>query len=98
MMSAALIDPRANAKQHAVVIQTETDGVRIVDPASARYVPRLDEAHFRYQVDGDTPVDSTNTRIEFRELGSGEHLIHVWLVGNDNRPVGEPQTLKVHVP
>jgi hypothetical protein len=47
---------------------------------------------------GNRAIHTTSTTAQFDHLSRGDHRIQVALVGNDNKPVGEQTTLKVHVP
>jgi hypothetical protein len=97
MISAKLVNAAANAKMHKTVVQVQTDGVSIVDPASHQQ-PKLDEGHIGYQLDDHNRIDSTALVYEFADVGAGDHRIRISLLSNDNRPMGKEQILKVHVP
>lgn len=97
MISATLIDTVANAKTHKAVVEVQTDGVTIVDPATHKQ-PKLDEAHIAYQLDEHARIDSTSLAWTFTDLRSGDHRIRVSLISNDNHPMGKEHLLKVHVP
>lgn len=98
LITAQLVDEHANARQHRAVVQVQTDGLQIIDGASANYAPRLNQAHIQYQLDAGAPADTTSRRIELAGLSPGEHQIRIALVGNDNKPIGHQSTLKVHIP
>jgi len=97
MISAILVGPAANAKMHKAVVEVQTDGVRVVDPATHKQ-PKLDEAHIAYQLDEHARIDSTSLAWTFTDLRSGDHRIRVSLISNDNHPMGKEHLLKVHVP
>jgi hypothetical protein len=97
MISATLVDATANAKAHKAVVQVQTDGVSIIDPATHKQ-PKLDEAHLAYQLDEHDRIDSTSLTCTFADLRTGDHRIHVLLMSNDNHSMGKEQLLKVHVP
>jgi len=97
LITAVLVEPEMNASAHRAVVKVETDGVEIVDPAKVKE-PKLDEAHIRYQLDAETPVQTTLERWTFDRLASGNHRIKVSLESNDGKQMGEQQTLKIHVP
>ena len=97
MISATLVEAAANAKTHKAVVDVQTDGVSLVDPATHRQ-PKLDEAHLTYQLDDHDPISSTSLTCTFTDLRPGEHRIRVSLVSNDNNPMGKEQVLKVRVP
>jgi len=98
LITATLVDKDRNAQQHQAVVDVQTDGVRIVDPASVNHEPRLDEAHIQYQLDKHPIQNSTSMTYVFRNLASGEHTIHVGLAASDNQQLGKRQTLKVTIP
>jgi hypothetical protein len=98
LLIAELLDKEENAKQRRAVVKVETDGVRIVDPASAHYQPRLDEAHIRYQIDDGNACDSTAKVWTFKSLPSGEHHIKVTLASSDGQQIGKGKLLKVRIP
>jgi hypothetical protein len=98
LITAQLVDEHANTRQHRAVVQVQTDGVQIIDAASANYAPRLNQAHIQYQLDGGAPADTTSRSIELAGLSPGEHQLRIALVGNDNKPIGHQTILKVHIP
>lgn len=98
LLTAELLDEESNAKQHKAVIKVNTDGVRMVNAAADHSPPKLDEAHLQYQLD-DQPVQNTTSKTwSFENLSRGEHIIHVKLVGNDNKPLAKTATLRVKIP
>jgi hypothetical protein len=97
MISASLVAAAANAKTHKAVVDVQTDGVSLVDPAT-HHQPKLDEAHLTYQLDDHDTITSTSLTCTFTDLRPGEHRIRVSLVSNDNHPMGKEQLLKVRVP
>jgi hypothetical protein len=97
MISAKLADAGANAKLHKAVVEVQTDGVSMVDPATHQQ-PKLDEAHIAYQLDGHGPIHSTSKTWTFIDLPAGDHRIRVSLMSNDNHQIGKEQVLKLHVP
>jgi hypothetical protein len=98
LLIAKLVDTDANSRKHRIVVQVETDGVRIVDAAAANHEPKLDEAHIEYRLDSDAPVESTSKTWTAQDIPSGEHRIRVALVSSDNHQMGKEKVLKVHVP
>jgi hypothetical protein len=97
MISAKLADAGANAKLHKAVVEVQTDGVSMVDPATHQQ-PKLDEAHIAYQLDGHGPIHSISKTWTFIDLPAGDHRIRVSLMSNDNHQIGKEQVLKLHVP
>lgn len=98
LLIAKLADKHENTKLHKVVVTVETDGVRIVDPASVHYEPKLDEAHIQYQLDNGPTYASTSKEWTFSHLSHGEHTITIALISSDNHPMGKKKVLKVSVP
>ena len=98
VLIAEFVDKDLNAKKHKAEIKVKTDGVQIVNPASAHYEPRLDEAHIRYQLDDGHIYDSTSKTWTFENLPSGEHHIKVTLASSDNQQRGKGKLLKVDIP
>lgn len=98
LLRAELLDKESNAKQHKAVIKVQTDGVEIVEPSGAHAEPKLDEAHLQYQLDAGPVQQTTSKTWSFENLPKGEHIIHINLVGNDDRPLGETKTLTVNIP
>lgn len=93
-----LIDPKANAQDHKAVVEAQTDGLKIVDPAAVNYEPKLDEGHIQYRLDNGQ-IQNTNSKTwTFGHLSRGEHLIRVALASNDGHQLGSEKTLKVKVP
>jgi len=41
-LTAKLVDEQANARNHKAVVEVQTDGVKIVDPATSKHDPKLD--------------------------------------------------------
>jgi hypothetical protein len=93
-----LMNPRTNARNHTAIIEVETDGLKMVDPAAVSHEPKADEAHIQYRLDNDPIQNTTSKTWTFRHLSPGEHLIRVAIATSDNRQLGREKTLKVHVP
>lgn len=71
LLIAEVANPGENSKRHIAVVKVQTDGLKIVDPETARHEPRLDEAHVQYQMDGGPVYDSTSLSWTFQNLSSG---------------------------
>lgn len=97
-LSAVLVNPDANAKQKKAVVRVQTAGVSLVNPAASHGVPMNGQAHIQYRLDQNPIVNSTQTEMSFDHLSPGDHVIQVAMAGNDNRPIGEQKTLKIHIP
>lgn len=98
LLIAKLLHPKANGQNHKAVIQVETDGLKMVDPAAVNYVPKADEAHIQYRLDNEPIQNTTSKTWTFDHLSPGEHLIRVAIATSDNHQLGREKTLKVHVP
>jgi hypothetical protein len=93
-----LVNPKANAQNHKAVVEVQTDGLKIVDPASTNGEPRLDEAHIQYRLDNGPIQNTTSKTWTFEHLSRGEHLIRVALASNDDHQLGREKSLKLNVP
>lgn len=98
LLIAKLVDERANARQHKVIIEVQTDGVQLVDAKAVHHQPKIDEAHIQYRLDRGPVQNSTSKSWTFAQLSSGQHEINVALATSDNHPLGEPKRLRVHIP
>jgi hypothetical protein len=98
LLIAKLVDQKANARDHKVVIEVQTDGLKMVDPATVNQEPKFDEAHIQYRLDNDAIRNTTSKTWTFEHLSRGMHLIRVALATSDNHQLGEEKTLKVNVP
>lgn len=98
MLIAKLVDRNANARNHKAVVEVQTDGLTIVDPATVDDQPKLDEAHLQYRLDNDAIQNTTSRTFTFQHLSRGTHLIRVALATSDNHQMGKEKTLKVNIP
>lgn len=98
LLMVKLVDPRANAQNHKAVVEVQTDGLKIVDPAAANYEPKLDEGHIQYRLDNGQIQNTTSKTWTFGHLSRGEHVIRVALASNDGHQLGSEKTLKIKVP
>jgi hypothetical protein len=98
LLIATLVDQKANARDHKVVIEVQTDGLKMVDPAVVKSEPRFDEAHIQYRLDNDAIRNTTSKTWTFEHLSRGTHLIRVALATSDNHQMGKEKTLKVNIP
>lgn len=97
-MSAKLIDAEGKARKQSATVELQTSGIKIVDPASAKEMPKKGQGHFHYQVDDGPVIATTATKLSFHGLTPGKHTVKVMLAGNDHNPLGPMQTLEVVVP
>lgn len=98
LLIAKLVDRNANARNHKAVVEVQTDGLTIVDPATVDDQPKLDEAHLQYRLDNDAIQNTTSRTFTFQHLSRGTHLIRVALATSDNHQMGKEKTLKVNIP
>jgi hypothetical protein len=79
-----------------VTVHAEVEGVELIDPALTGEKPKEGQGHLHYRIDRQPVVATTATMISFFELGPGPHTIEVMLAGNDHKPLGPGQTLRVN--
>jgi hypothetical protein len=97
-LSAVLVDADGNARRKRAVVRVQTDAVMLTNPVSVQGVPANGQAHLQYRLDQNPVVNTTQTEMMFDQLSPGDHTIEVALAGNDDNPIGEHKTLKVHIP
>lgn len=97
-LTATLVDAEKKAAEKAATVQVKTTGVRLIDPAMAKEMPKAGQGHLHYQVDDGPVIATTTTKLSFHGLASGPHKIVVMLAGNDHNPLGPQQTLDVTIP
>ena len=97
-LTATLVDAEKKAAEKAATVQVKTTGIRLIDPAMVKEMPKAGQGHLHYQVDSGPVIATTATKLSFHELSSGPHKITVMLAGNDHSPLGPQQTLEVTVP
>lgn len=98
LLMVRLVDVEDNAQNHKAVVEVQTDGLKIVDPAASKDEPKLDEGHIQYRLDNGQIQNTTAKTWTFGHLSRGEHLIRVALASNDGHQLGSEKTLKVKVP
>lgn len=97
-LTAALVDPAANAKEKTATVKVQVTGVKLIDPALTNKRPTKGQGHLHYRVDGGPVIATTTTKLSFHELTPGKHQIVVMLANNDHSPTGLEQTLEITVP
>src|SRR5688572_17800084 len=97
-MTAKLVDAEKKAAQRAATVEITTTGVELTDPAISNEKPVDGQGHLHYQVDKGPVIATPSAKLSFHELAPGAHTIMVVLAGNDHKPLGPQQTLKVTVP
>jgi hypothetical protein len=96
-ITAQLEDATENAKHHKIVVRAQPDGVT-VQAGQTSAQPNLDEARIQYQLDTQTPENTTSNRWTFAPVSSGAHTVTIRLVDGNNKALAEPATLTIHVP
>lgn len=97
LFTAALVDAESNAKKHKAIVEVQTDGLTLANPA-ANNSPKLGEGHIQYRLDNGPIENSTSKTWTFEHLAHGKHLIRVALAASDNHQIGEVKSLPVSVP
>jgi hypothetical protein len=97
LLIAKLVQPQLNASNHRAVIEVQTDGFKIVNPAVERE-PRIDEGHIQYRLDNGAIQNTTSKTWRFEHLSPGWHVVRVALATSDNHQLGREKRLKVNVP
>lgn len=97
-MSAKLVDAEKKARSRTATVELSVTGIKIVDPAVAKEIPKKGQGHFHYQVDNGPVIATTSPKLSFHELTSGKHAIKVMLAGNDHAMLGPSQVLDVNIP
>lgn len=92
-----LVAPDKFGKQKTAVVDVSIDGVDLVDPATHPR-PKRDEGHIVYKVDNGPEMTTTSRRFEIQNLPPGDHIITVYLDGNDNHEISPEHRLKVYIP
>lgn len=97
-MTAKLVDAEKKALSRSATVELNVTGIKIVDPASSKEMPKKGQGHFHYQVDNGPVIATTSAKLSFHMLTSGKHTIKVMLAGNDHAMLGPSQVLDVNIP
>jgi hypothetical protein len=97
-LSISLVDEEANARKGNAIVVATVEDFELVDSASVREQPRIGQGHIHYRVDDGPVIATAATKLSLHELKAGPHRIEVVLVGNDHKPIGEAEVLKVTIP
>ena len=97
-MKSRLLHDSVEAQQKAATVSVETNGIKLIDPASVNEQAKAGQGHLHYQVDSGPIIATTATKLSFHGLRAGAHKIVVMLAGNDHNPLGPQQTLEVTIP
>jgi hypothetical protein len=94
---AQLEDKAQNARAHLAAVEVEVQNVWLHYPYPA---PQrgIQVGVLKYQLDNCAPVLTTDTRLRFSELTSGDHAISVTVLSTDNRPLSPPARMELRVP
>ena len=94
-MTAKLIDADRKAAGRAATVEVTTSGIELVDPAISMEKAVAGQGHLHYQLDKGPIVATPTAKLSYHELAPGPHTIVVELAGNDHKPLGPQQELKV---
>jgi hypothetical protein len=98
LLMVKLVNQKANAQNHKVVVEVETDGLKLVDPAAVKNEPRIDEAYIQYRLDNGPIQNSSSKTWTFEHLSAGKHLVRIALATSDRHQLGREKSLLVKVP
>jgi hypothetical protein len=93
-LSVSLRDQEANAHKRGASVVATVTGLELVDPGQ----PQAGQGHLHYRLDGGPVIATTAKKLGFHELTPGSHSIEVALAGNDHKPLGPKQTVRVEIP
>ena len=94
---ARLRDQPENAQKHIVAIEVEVQNVWLHYPNPVSQAG-VEVGVLQYQLDRCPPVLTTDTRLRFDQLTSGEHTVSLTLLAEDNRPLSPTIRLDVSIP
>ena len=94
---ARLLNEAGDAKAHVASLEVEAEHVWLHAPASPSEYGVV-AAVLRYQLDSNPPVVTSDTRLRFEQLPSGNHVITIVLLGADNHVISGPVRLSAHIP
>ena len=98
-LRARLVDEAHNSKAHAASVEVEVKNVWLHTPGPSNvYGYGVVAGVLRYQLDNDPPVVTSDPRLRFEQLPSGNHVITVVLLGADNRIITGPARLSAQIP
>ncbi|HKV81421.1 MAG TPA: hypothetical protein VJP02_24955 [Candidatus Sulfotelmatobacter sp.] len=92
MIRARLRDKAENAGKHTAAVEVEVQNIWLHYPDEV-VEPGIQVGALQYRIDDCPTIVTTETRLRFEELGSGDHTITVGVLGGDNRLV----TPRVHL-
>jgi hypothetical protein len=94
----SLVDAEAQARQGAVTIAVELEGVALVDPLEAGFEPQPGRGHLEYRIDGGVAVATTATTLSFHDLPPGTHRVSIRAARSDRSALGSARELLVSIP
>jgi hypothetical protein len=92
-----LLNESDNAKERVAAVEVEAQHVWLhppVPPSAYGVVTAI----LQYRLDSDPPVVTSDTRLRFEQLPSGNHVITVALLGVDHHLISGPAKLSAHIP
>jgi len=96
-LRARLLDGTDNAKKRVAAVEVEAKNVWLHSPVPTSAYGVV-TAVLQYRLDSNPPVVTSDTRLRFEQLPSGNHIITVALLGVDHRVISGPAKLSVHIP
>ncbi|HEV8267021.1 MAG TPA: hypothetical protein VGR00_02260, partial [Thermoanaerobaculia bacterium] len=96
-LTATFVDKEAKAMKQTATVKVTVGGVKIIDPATVKEMPKAGEGHLHYQVDDGPVIATTATKLSFHGLKSGSHTIKVMLAANDHSELGPKESLQVDI-
>ncbi len=96
-LRARLLNESGNAKERVAAVEVEAQHVWLhppVPPSAYGVVTAI----LQYRLDSEPPVVTSDTRLRFEQLPSGNHVITVALLGVDHHLISGPAKLSVHIP
>ena len=96
-LRAQLRDKGQNAQNHMAAVEVEVQNAWLHYPNPVQQ-PGIQAAVLQYRLDSCPPILTTDTRLRFAELTSGDHIISVTLLSSDNKPISPTAKLQLNVP
>jgi hypothetical protein len=92
-----LLNEASNSQKRVAAVEVEVKNVWLHTPApSSEY--GVVTAVLRYRLDANPPIVTSDTRLRFEQLSSGNHVITVVLLGLDDRAISGTAKLSIHIP
>jgi hypothetical protein len=94
---ARLLNEADNSKAHVASVEVEVQHVWLHAPESPGEYGVV-SALLQYRVDNNPSVVTSDSRLRFEQLPSGNHVITIVLVGADDRAISGPARLSAQIP